>query len=44
MVPIGMWLGLKLYGHLDETTFRKIILVLLLLSGFFLVVPMSAFL
>jgi uncharacterized membrane protein YfcA len=43
MVLIGMWLGLKLYGHLDETTFRKIILVLLLLSGFFLVVPMSAF-
>ena len=30
---IGTWLGLKLYGYLDETTFRKIVLVLLLVSG-----------
>ncbi len=30
---IGTWLGLKLYGYLDEATFRKIVLVLLLVSG-----------
>jgi uncharacterized membrane protein YfcA len=29
----GTWLGLKLYGQINETTFRKIVLVLLLLSG-----------
>jgi uncharacterized membrane protein YfcA len=30
---VGTWLGLKLYGKLDETTFRVIVLVLLLISG-----------
>jgi uncharacterized protein len=35
----GMLLGLKLYGHLDDAAFRKVILVLLLLSGLVLVVP-----
>jgi uncharacterized protein len=34
----GTWLGLKLYGRLDETTFRKIVLFLLLGSGLALVV------
>jgi uncharacterized membrane protein YfcA len=29
----GTWLGLKLYGRLDEAAFRKLVLVLLLLSG-----------
>jgi uncharacterized protein len=29
----GTWLGLKLYGRLDEAAFRKIVLVLLLVSG-----------
>jgi uncharacterized membrane protein YfcA len=29
----GTWLGLKLYGRLDEATFRKVVLVLLLASG-----------
>lgn len=29
----GTWLGLKLYGRLDEAGFRRIILVLLLVSG-----------
>jgi uncharacterized membrane protein YfcA len=29
----GTWLGLKLFGRLDETGFRKVVLVLLLLSG-----------
>ena len=35
----GLWLGLRLYGHLDEPTFRKIILALLLLSGIALITP-----
>jgi len=35
----GTWAGLKLYGHLDEAGFRKVVLVLLLLSGVALVVP-----
>jgi uncharacterized membrane protein YfcA len=39
----GLWLGLKLYGHLDEEAFRKLILVLLLLSGLVLILPMSLF-
>ena len=34
----GTWLGLKLFGRLDEATFRKIVLVLLLTSGALLVV------
>jgi uncharacterized membrane protein YfcA len=29
----GTWLGLKLYGRLDEEGFRKIVLALLLVSG-----------
>jgi uncharacterized membrane protein YfcA len=29
----GTWLGLKLYGPLDETAFRKLVLLLLLGSG-----------
>jgi hypothetical protein len=32
-VAIGTLLGLKLYGKLDEATFRTVVLVLLLLSG-----------
>ena len=35
----GTWLGLKLYGRIDEAGFRRIVLVLLLLSGFMLVAP-----
>ena len=34
----GTWLGIKLYGRLDEAAFRKIVLVLLLLSGAALIV------
>ncbi|WP_137043064.1 sulfite exporter TauE/SafE family protein [Pseudolabrys sp. FHR47] len=33
----GLWVGLKLYGHLNEDTFRKVVLVLLMLSGLVLV-------
>lgn len=29
----GTWLGLRLYGKLDETGFRRIVLILLALSG-----------
>jgi uncharacterized membrane protein YfcA len=29
----GTWLGLKLFGRLDEASFRKVVLVLLLISG-----------
>jgi len=34
----GTWLGLKLYGRLDEASFRKLVLVVLLLSGAALIV------
>jgi uncharacterized protein len=32
-VIAGTWLGLKLFGRIDEATFRKIVLALLLVSG-----------
>lgn len=35
----GMWCGWQLYGKLDEHMFRKVILVLLLVSGLSLIVP-----
>jgi uncharacterized membrane protein YfcA len=38
----GTWVGLKLYGRLDEAGFRKIVLLLLLVSGIALVVPAFA--
>ena len=34
----GTWLGLSLYGRVNEATFRKVVLLLLLLSGAALVV------
>jgi uncharacterized membrane protein YfcA len=34
----GTWLGLKLYGRVNEATFRKVVLILLLLSGVALLV------
>lgn len=30
---VGTWAGLKFYGRIDEPTFRKVVLVLLLISG-----------
>lgn len=33
----GTWVGLKLFGRLDEAAFRKVVLVLLLASGVVLV-------
>lgn len=37
----GLWIGMKLYGHLNEAAFRRVILLLLLASGLTLVVPLS---
>ncbi len=37
-VVAGTWLGLKLYGRLDEAGFRRVVLVLLLASGIVLAV------
>jgi uncharacterized membrane protein YfcA len=36
----GSWLGLRLYGRLDEAGFRKILLGLLLVAGVALVAPL----
>jgi hypothetical protein len=38
-VLLGTWLGLKLYGRLDEAAFRKVVLIVLLVSGVVLAVP-----
>jgi uncharacterized membrane protein YfcA len=35
----GLWAGFKLYGKLDDAAFRKVILVLLLISGLGLILP-----
>jgi uncharacterized membrane protein YfcA len=35
----GLWVGFKLYGKLDDAAFRKVILVLLLISGLGLIPP-----
>jgi hypothetical protein len=35
----GLWVGFKLYGKLDDTAFRKVILVLLLIAGLGLILP-----
>ncbi len=43
MLLAGTWVGMRLYGRLDEAGFRRVVLVLLLLSGIFLVVPVSIF-
>ena len=37
---VGVWCGLKLYGKLNDATFRKMILLLLLFSGLALIAPM----
>jgi uncharacterized membrane protein YfcA len=36
---LGLWLGVRLYGRLDDAAFRKAILILLLISGLSLVGP-----
>ena len=37
-VLAGTWLGLKLFGRLDEVAFRKIVLALLFVSGLVLII------
>jgi len=37
-LALGTWAGLKLFGKLDDTSFRRIVMGLLLLSGLSLVV------
>jgi uncharacterized membrane protein YfcA len=39
----GLWSGFKLYEKLDDAAFRKVMLLLLLVSGLALVVPTSIF-
>jgi uncharacterized membrane protein YfcA len=39
----GIWIGLKLYGTIDDETFRKAALVLVLLAGVSLIVSVSGF-
>jgi uncharacterized membrane protein YfcA len=39
MLVVGTWCGWQLYGKLDDKAFRKVILVLLLVSGLSLIVP-----
>ena len=34
----GTWLGLKLFGRLDEAAFRRVVLALLLISGVVLII------
>ena len=36
---LGLWVGVFLYGKLDDAAFRKVILILLLVSGLSLVIP-----
>jgi uncharacterized membrane protein YfcA len=36
---VGLWLGFKLYGKLDDAVFRKVILLLLLVAGLGLIAP-----
>jgi uncharacterized protein len=36
----GTWLGLRLYGRVDEAGFRKLVLGLLLASGVALIVSL----
>src|SRR4030095_4367595 len=37
----GTWLGLKLYGRIDEAGFRKLVLTLLLASGIALLLSLQ---
>jgi uncharacterized membrane protein YfcA len=36
----GLWIGVRLYGRLDDVAFRKLVLILLLVSGLTLVLPL----
>jgi uncharacterized protein len=38
----GLWIGFKLFGKINDETFRKTVLVLLLFAGLSLIVPIQA--
>ncbi|HEY1431958.1 MAG TPA: sulfite exporter TauE/SafE family protein [Stellaceae bacterium] len=38
VLAVGTWAGLKLFGKLDDQAFRRVVLVLLLISGLSLVI------
>ena len=40
---LGTWLGLRLYGRVDESGFRKLVLALLLVSGVALIFSLREF-
>jgi uncharacterized membrane protein YfcA len=40
-LAVGTWIGLKLFGRLNEAAFRRVVLFLLLLSGLALLFPRS---
>jgi hypothetical protein len=45
-VPVlfaGLWSGFRLYGKLDDAAFRRIVLLLLLVSGLSLILPRLPF-
>ena len=39
----GIWIGFKLHGTIGDETFRKAVLVLVLLAGVSLIVSVSGF-
>jgi hypothetical protein len=39
VLVVGTWCGIRLYGKLDDATFRRVILILLLAAGLSLVAP-----
>jgi len=39
----GIWIGFRLYGTIDDETFRKAVLVLVLLAGGPLIASVSGF-
>ncbi len=39
----GLWSGFRLYGIIDDETFRRAVLILLLLAGVSLIVPALIF-
>src|SRR3978361_98122 len=41
---LGIWIGFKLYGAIDDETFRKTVLILVLVAGASLIVSASGFL
>jgi uncharacterized membrane protein YfcA len=38
-MALGLWVGFRLYGKLDDAAFRKVVLALLLIAGLGLILP-----